>query len=28
VSEVSVRQSAQPTVFYNEATMGEFAMTL
>ena len=28
VSEISVRQSAQPTVFYNEATMGEFAMTL
>jgi predicted permease len=28
VSEVSVRQSAQPTVFYNEATMGEFAMTV
>ncbi|HET9012747.1 MAG TPA: hypothetical protein VFN38_13070, partial [Gemmatimonadaceae bacterium] len=28
VSEVSVRQSAQPTVFYNEATMGEFALTV
>ncbi|HEV8394892.1 MAG TPA: ABC transporter permease [Vicinamibacterales bacterium] len=28
VSEVSVRQTAQPTVFYNEATMAEFAMTL
>jgi predicted permease len=28
VSEVSVRQSAKPTVFYNEATMGEFAMTV
>jgi predicted permease len=28
VSEVSVRQSAQPTVFYNEAAMSEFAMTL
>jgi predicted permease len=28
LSEVSVRQSAKPTVFYNEATMGEFAMTV
>ena len=28
VSEVSVRRSAQPTVFYNEAAMGEFAMTV
>jgi putative ABC transport system permease protein len=28
VSEVSVRQNAQPTVFYHQATMGEFAMTI
>jgi putative ABC transport system permease protein len=28
LSEGSVRERAQPTVFYNEATMSEFAMTL
>jgi putative ABC transport system permease protein len=28
VSEVSVRQDAQPTVFYNQTAMGEFAMTV
>ena len=28
LSEGSARQSAKPTVFYNQATMAEFAMTL